>query len=280
MNLDIRPMSRTDLDAALGWARDEGWNPGLGDAAPFHAQDPSGFRMGWLGTVRIGCISVVKYGAGFAFLGLYIVHPAHRGQGHGKTIWDAGIASAGSRTIGLDGVPAQQENYRKSGFAFAHGSARWSGVFRGSVAERSHVRPVSSHDFAEIAAFDLRHVAAPRDAFLREWVSPSPGRQTEGYFEDGALRGYGTIRRCVSGWKVGPLFAETPPIAEALLATLAMPAGPDPVFIDVPEPNAAAVEMVKRIGFTPAFETARMYRGPAPLLPIDSIFGTTTLELG
>jgi hypothetical protein len=59
MNLSIKPMSRADLDAALSWARDEGWNPGLDDAGAFYAQDPGGFLMGWLGTVRVGCISVV-----------------------------------------------------------------------------------------------------------------------------------------------------------------------------------------------------------------------------
>lgn len=273
-------MSRADLEVALGWARDEGWNPGLDDVGPFHAQDPSGFLMGWLGTVRIGCISVVKYGTGFAFLGLYIVHPAHRGKGYGKAIWDAGIASAAGCTIGLDGVPAQQENYRKSGFVFAHGSARWGGTLRGLVATRSYVRPVMPDDFPAVAAFDARHVAAPREAFLRAWLAPSPTRQTEGFFENGVLRGYGTIRRCVSGWKIGPLFAETPAIAEALLATLVTPAGTDPVYIDIPAPNIAAVEMVQRLGFAPSFDTARMYLGPAPALPLASIFGITTLELG
>ena len=105
MSLTIKPMSLADLERALGWAADEGWNPGLDDAAPFHAQDPSGFLMGWLGAEPVGCVSVVKYGERFAFLGLYIVRPAHRGKGYGKAIWDAGIASAGARTIGLDGVP-------------------------------------------------------------------------------------------------------------------------------------------------------------------------------
>lgn len=280
MNLDIRPMSRADLDVALRWARDEGWNPGLDDAGPFFAQDPGGFLMGWLGTVRVGCISVVKYGADFAFLGLYIVHPAHRGKGFGKAIWDAGIASAAGRTIGLDGVPAQQDNYRKSGFAFAYGSARWGGTLRGLVTARSYVRPVTPDDFFAIADFDCRHTPAPREKFLGAWLAPSPTRQTEGYFEDGRLRGYGTIRRCVSGWKIGPLFAETPAIAEVLLATLVTPAGTDPLFIDVPGPNGAAVEMVKRLGFTPTFETARMYLGPAPDLPLPQVFGITTLELG
>ena len=112
MKLDIRPMSRADLDVALRWARDEGWNPGLDDAGPFFAQDPGGFLMGWLGTVRVGCISVVKYGADFAFLGLYIVHPAHRRKGLGKAIWDAGMAdlaadlSARHRVPVVDGVAA------------------------------------------------------------------------------------------------------------------------------------------------------------------------------
>jgi len=280
MKFEIRPMSRADLDAALGWARDEGWNPGLDDAAPFYAQDPSGLLMGWLGTVRVGCVSVVKYGASFAFLGLYIVHPAHRGKGYGKRLWDASLASVPGRTVGLDGVPAQQENYLKSGFGFAHRSARWGGVPSGRVARRSQVRPLSSADFAAVAAFDRRYVAAPRDAFLAAWLAPSASRLVEGYFEREQLRGYGAIRRCVTGWKIGPLFAETPEIAENLLAKLITTADSDPVFIDVPEPNRAAVDLVQRLGFTAAFETARMYLGPPPALPLEQIFGITTLELG
>jgi GNAT superfamily N-acetyltransferase len=280
MSLEIRPMSRADLDVALGWARAEGWNPGLDDAGPFYAQDPSGFVMGWLGTLRIGCVSVVKYGADFAFLGLYIVLPAFRGKGYGKAIWDAGLASAPGRTIGLDGVVAQQDNYRRSGFALAHKSARWGGTLRGLVAKRSYVRPVTPDDMAALLAYDRTHVAADRTPFLTAWLAPSPTRQTEGYFEDGRLRGYGTIRRAVDGWKIGPLFADTPAIAEALLATLVAPADTDSVFIDVPEPNAAANDMVRRLGFSPSFETARMYLGPAPALPTERIFGITTLELG
>lgn len=280
MNLSIKPMSRADLDVALGWARDEGWNPGLDDAGAFYAQDPSGFLMGWLGTVRVGCISVVKYGSDFAFLGLYIVHPAHRGKGYGKAIWDAGIASAAGRTIGLDGVVAQQHNYRKSGFVFAHKSARWGGSLRGLVTTRSFVRPIAGADLDAVLAYDRKHVAAHREPFIKAWLAPSPSRQTEGYFEGGTLRGYGSIRRCVDGWKIGPLFADTPAIAETLLATLVTPAATDNIFIDIPEPNRAAVEMARRLGLTPAFETARMYLGPAPDLPLDEIFGITTLELG
>jgi hypothetical protein len=52
------------------------------------------------------------------------------------------------------------------------------------------------------------------------------------------------------------------------------------IFIDIPEPNRAAIAMARRLGLTPAFETARMYLGAAPQLPLHEIFGVTTLELG
>jgi hypothetical protein len=52
------------------------------------------------------------------------------------------------------------------------------------------------------------------------------------------------------------------------------------VFLDVPEPNQPALGLAARYGLTPAFETARMYRGAAPALPLDRIYGITSFELG
>lgn len=281
MSNDIRPMGLRDLEVALGWARDEGWNPGLDDAPAFHAADPDGFLMGFVGGVPVSCISVVKYDDHFAFLGLYIVRPPYRGRGLGKAIWDAGVSSAGERTIGLDGVPAQQGNYRASGFALAHRSARWGGRLRGGLTPPPHVRPLTEPDGQAVLAYDCAHFPASRTTFLTQWLGRSATRQTEGFFDHSdRLRGYGSIRRCTEGWKIGPLFADTPEIADALVASLATHAAGDRVFIDVPEPNTAARALAERLGFTPAFETARMYRGPAPVLPLDHIFGITTLELG
>jgi hypothetical protein len=37
----IKTMSRKELDIAVDWARQEGWNPGLYDADAFYAQDPN-----------------------------------------------------------------------------------------------------------------------------------------------------------------------------------------------------------------------------------------------
>ena len=52
------------------------------------------------------------------------------------------------------------------------------------------------------------------------------------------------------------------------------------IFLDVPEPNAAAVALAERMGLEPVFETARMYRGAAPEIDLSRIFGVTSFELG
>jgi len=97
-----------ELGTALDWAAAEGWNPGLEDAEAFFASDPAGFFVARDGDRPIAAISVVNHSETFAFLGLYIVTPSYRGQGIGLRLWNHALAHAGARTIGLDGVEAQQ----------------------------------------------------------------------------------------------------------------------------------------------------------------------------
>ncbi|MGE4340126.1 MAG: GNAT family N-acetyltransferase, partial [Pigmentiphaga sp.] len=124
----IRPMRHDELGLMLEWARAEGWNPGLHDADAFHATDPDGFLLAQVDDQPVSCISAVRYGSHFGFLGFYIVPPELRGQGHGAAVWHAALARLEGRQIGLDGVPAQQENYRRSGFTLAHRNIRFEGT--------------------------------------------------------------------------------------------------------------------------------------------------------
>ena len=82
----IRNADQYAFQVAVEWAANESWNPGLDDLPPFYAADPDGFLMGYIGDEPVACISVVRYGAEFGFLGFYIVSPAHRGQGCGWKI--------------------------------------------------------------------------------------------------------------------------------------------------------------------------------------------------
>lgn len=276
----IATMTRDDVDVAIAWAAAEGWNPGWHDAASFHAADPGGFLVGRLRDEPVATISVVRYGATFAFLGLYIVSPGHRGRGYGHALWQAGLARLAGRTIGLDGVVAQQDNYRKSGFALAYRNVRYQGAGGGRSARDPRVVPLASLPMAGTIAYDRACFPDDREAFLRAWVAQPQGTAL-GIVEDGRLAGYGVVRPCRSGCKVGPLFADRPALADALLDALAARVPRDaPFFLDAPEPNADAIALARDRGMTVAFETARMYAGRAPDLPLARIFGVTSFELG
>ncbi|MFO1310867.1 MAG: GNAT family N-acetyltransferase [Burkholderiales bacterium] len=276
----IRQLAPRDIGLCVDWAAAEGWNPGLHDAACFAAADATGFFAGCLNGEPVATISVVKYGATFAFLGLYIVAPAQRGRGYGLALWNHALATARGRNVGLDGVVAQQDNYTRSGFALAYRNIRYRGL-RGSDAPLdARVVPLSRFRFEEIARYDRAFFPEARDAFLRAWIA-QPGAKAMAVEQAGRMGGYGVIRPCRTGFKIGPLFAEDASCAEALFHALTMrvPAGSG-IFLDVPEPNRAAIALAERHGMIPVFETARMYTGPAPRLPLTRLFGVATFELG
>jgi len=276
----IRTMTRQEVDIAVDWAAEEGWNPGLYDADCFYAADPNGFLVGLLDDEPIATISVVKYGDSFGFLGFYIVKPEYRGKGYGIQLWNAGLALLEGRTIGLDGVVAQQDNYKKSGFTLAYSNVRYQGCGGGHYPADSGIVPLSTLAFDDICAYDRPFFPDDRREFLKCWIN-QPQSTALGILRNNKLAGYGVLRICRSGYKVGPLFADSPECAEQLFLALNsyVPEGA-PVFLDVPAVNAAAVDLVTRHHMVVSFETARMYTGQSPDLPINRLFGVTTFELG
>ena len=276
----VRPMSGDEVDIAVEWAAAEGWNPGAGDATCFHKADAGGFLVGVLGEEPISTISVVRYGESFGFLGFYIVKPPYRGAGYGLRTWNAGLERLKGRVIGLDGVVDQQENYKRSGFAFAYNNVRYEGTAAGSAEDAPGVVALSTLPFEGIAAYDAAFFPEDRTRFLRCWIDQPRGRAL-GFVRDGALAGYGVLRPCRNGYKVGPLFADDAAVAESLFVALQADVRADaPVYLDTPAVNAEAVALARRHGMKPVFETARMYRGRAPELPLPRLFGVTSFELG
>ncbi len=276
----IRVMTRAEVDITVDWAAAEGWNPGLYDADCFYAADPNGFLIGLLGDEPIAAVSAVRYGDSFGFLGFYLVKPEYRGRSYGFRIGTAGLEYLGRRTIGLDGVVAQQENYKKSGFIVAHRNVRYQGTGDGRRQSDPGIVPLSTLPFDDVCAYDRPFFPDNRTRFLRCWIG-QPQSAALGILRDRTLAGYGVLRLCRSGYKVGPLFADTPEYAERLFSALEShaPEGA-PIFLDTPAVNSAAVDLAMRHDMAPVFETARMYLGKAPDLPLDRLYGVTTFELG
>jgi GNAT superfamily N-acetyltransferase len=276
----IRSMSRDELGIGIGWAADEGWNPGLHDGDSFYATDPGGFLIGLLDGEPIGMVSAVKYGAGFGFVGFYIVRPAWRGQGHGLALWQAAMARLQGRLIGLDGVVAQQDNYRRSGLQLAYNNVRHEGVPQRTAIHDPAVLPLAQVPFDELLRYDSAFFPEPREVFLRHWIEQR-GSVALGVRRDGGLAGYGVVRPCREAFKIGPLFADDAGLADRLLRSLvATLAAGARVQLDIPAVNSAAVALVAAHGLAPVFQTARMYTAAAPRLALERLYGVTSLELG
>ena len=277
-NLRIRVMRPEEIALASNWAAAEGWNPGLADAACFATVDPGGFLIGELDGAPAATISCVNYDERFAFLGFYIVRDDLRGRGYGLRIWNAAIARARPRTSGLDGVVAQQGNYRKSGFQLAYANIRYGGRVAPAAAAPAGIVPLADVPFATVAADDATVFPAPRASFLRAWIS-ARGHVGRALVRDGRLAAWGVIRPCRTGHKIGPLVADDRAAAEAVFAAL-VAAGPGEVFLDVPSVNRDAAALAHDHGLAPVFETARMYTGAIRPVRLERVFGVTTFELG
>jgi hypothetical protein len=279
-DFEVRVMTRPEMPMIIDWAAQEGWNPGLGDADCFFVADPGGFLLGVLKGEPIACISVVEYGDSFGFLGFYMVKAAQRGQGYGLRIWQAGLARLGGRTVGLDGVLAQQDNYRQSGFLLAYRTIRYQGSGGGVLTSDPDIIPLAMRPFDEICAYDQLFFPARRQRFLQCWIA-QPQSIALGCVQNGALAGYGVLRPCRQGYKIGPLCADSPALADRLFVALKAHAAPGaPIFLDTPEINPAAIALARQHKMSVVFETARMYKGQAPALSLNRLFGVTSFELG
>lgn len=279
-NYIVRRMNRQEIDIAVEWAAGEGWNPGLYDADCFYTADPNGFFIGLLDDQIVAVGSAVRYDDNFAFCGFYIVSSEYRGKGYGLTLTKERLAYVGNRNAGIDGVTNMLDKYARLGYKIAHNNARYQVDNLPSTSiNHSTIKPIADSLLPALFDYDRYHFPAPRQSFLEAWIK-QPHSLSLTWLEDGEIRGYGVIRPCRKGFKIGPLFANSPTIADQLFQALANHANGDTIYLDIPENNNDARALVDRYQMEKVFETARMYLKGQPNLKDNQIYGITTFELG
>ena len=276
---DVERMTRADVGVALEWAENEGWNPGLHDGDAFFAADPHGFFVLKIDGRPVATVSAIRYGPRFGFLGLYITSPEMRGRGYGVAVWRAGREHLEGRVIGLDAVVEQENTYARDGFVADHRTTRH--VLESTTrAPATHRRMVDARSLPleTLVEYERELFPAERSTFLAAWLA-MPGAVSWAFVDGDQLLGWALRRPCAGAYKVGPLFADEPEIADELLCALVADAA-DPIYLDIPDPNSAGRALAARHDMTPVFTTIRMYDGSPPPLDHDRIFGVTSLELG
>lgn len=285
MTGQVRSMTEAEVQTLLEWAATEGWNPGVNDAACFWKLDPDGFLAMDVGGRIVGGGAIIRHNPSFGFMGLFIVHPDFRGQQLGSQLWHARRDRLLERldsgaTIGLDGVDAMLPFYERGGFrAFTRHRRFEFTALVDPFAQDDDLVDLSQVNGTLLSSLDRQCFPGDRSRFLGDWIR-QPGAVALGLLEATSLQGFGVMRPCRSGWKIGPLFADNSWIAERLLKEFWRHAPGQAVYLDVPDNNPDALRLCRDHGMTEVFGCTRMYLGPPPDLAHEKIFGITTLEVG
>ena len=278
--LSIRRMNRSEIDLAIDWAEAEGWNPGIHDADCFYAADPNGFIIGLLNDEPVAMVSAVAYPDSYGFMGFYIVKPEFRNRTFGGQLVDVGLRYLENRCIGLDSVRPDLVSQQWPEFKPAYTNYRFKWVKDEQWPVTSEVVDLARAPFSSVMAYDREVFGFSRETFLKCWIS-RPGSRALGIIKDDKLSGYGVIRKCREGFKIGPLFANNAKFARALFKCLTTEVNMGgQIFLDTPERNPEAVAIAQSYGMTEVFRTTRMYNKQEPALPLDKWFGVTSFELG
>ncbi|MCP4550796.1 MAG: GNAT family N-acetyltransferase, partial [Bacteroidetes bacterium] len=168
----------------------------------------------------------------------------------------------------------------KSGFKLAYRNIRYQGIGGGNSSKNSEIVELSTLPFETIDTYNQPFFPANRSQFIKLWIS-QPECNALGIMQNGKFAGYGVIRKCHNGYKIGPLFADNPELSESLfLALKSKTSSSKPIFLDTPEVNQAAVALAEKYNMKVSFETARMYTGDFPDIPLNRLFGVTSFEIG
>ena len=81
------------------------------------------------------------------------------------------------------------------------------------------------------------------------------------------------------GWRIGPLLADTPPLAELLIRKLVSNLEAE-ILLDCSNLNPYANYLLSNMGFKEISKTYRMYKGVQPSCPMNQVYGLACLELG
>jgi hypothetical protein len=181
--------------------------------------------------------------------------------------------------VGIDGVLAMKDKYETVGFKLAYQNLRYVGIAKPCKVTNCCIE-IAAKDFDDIVNFDARFFPVERRVFLEVWLNQKDATALMTKDATGKICGYGVIRRCFRGHKIGPLFAEDSETAKRLFDALSASVVGEEVFLDVPQVNAAGVQLALFSDMQLVFSTVRMYTKQAPVLPLNQIYGVTSFELG
>jgi GNAT superfamily N-acetyltransferase len=258
--IHVRPMSTADLPLGMRLKTQAGWNQLEPDWLRFLELEPDGAFVAELDGVAVGTLASIGFGP-VAWIAMVLVDTAVRRRGVGRALMEHALAlldACGIATVRLDATPLGQPLYEQLGFATDHVLTRFEGVAPHSEAPE-RVQPARREHLSAILDLDRAVTRTERGKLLQRLYAeePAAARVVE---RDGILEGYLLARPGARARFVGPCIARGD-AGPLLLADAWHRYAGEPVFVDVPDGNTAAVAQARAAGLTPQRTLTRMSRG-------------------
>jgi predicted N-acetyltransferase YhbS len=279
--VSIRGMTPGDIAAGLALCRASRWNQTERDWRFFLTAAPHGALVAEEAGRVIGTVATCPYGP-FTWISMVLVDPAARGRHVGTTLLERGLALVGAdATARLDATPLGEPIYRKLGFAAEYRLARWClDATPSTIDRRSNARPVAPADWPAIREVDRRAFGASRADLLQRLADDAP-EYAHVVARDSRVHGYLFGRHGHNREHLGPLVADSPDTAAALLAAVLADHRDRRFYLDAPDDQREWRDVLASLGFTIERPFQRMHRGPLPTPgPPTSVYAIAGPEFG
>jgi GNAT superfamily N-acetyltransferase len=251
------PFARWHLEGALKLSQEMSW-PYLLKDWDFALQLGRGFVVTSAGAV-VGTALWWPYGDTHASAGMIIVSKAVQGRGYGARLMDALLAAARPRIITLNSTAEGMALYQRRGFVPIgiihqhHGIPRE----RHEAPAPCFVRAMAPSDIGAIVDLDHEATGWTRREMLNRLIEVGDGYVL---LRDGIPRGYAICRLFGRGHVIGPVVAERPSDARALIEAALAPLGSVFVRVDTSATSQLG-EWLEGIGLQQVSDATTMVLG-------------------
>ena len=266
MTLRIRPMTGADIPHGMGFKTVAGWNQTETDWERFLSLEPEGCFVAEADGEAVGTATTCRFGRDCGWIAMILVPPERRRHGIGSALFKHAVAyleSRGVRSVKLDATPVGRAVYLQVGFLDEYELQRREGV--APAVESRGVVPMTEAHLNAVRALDLPIYGADRSNLLIRLSEET--REGGGAFcgvfrnAQGKVEGYGMVRPGSRAAFVGPIVTRTEEAGVELFRWTMNRVAGQPVFFDIPLPNAVAVRLAHDHGFAVQRPFTRMYRG-------------------
>jgi GNAT superfamily N-acetyltransferase len=274
--LSLRRMEKKDLEMVMIWCKEEGWNVGKYDAHFYYLLDSTGHFLFLLDNQPVGAISVIQYSSQFLAIGPFIVKKEYRNKGYGTQIWHHAMEllekNSGATSV-LYSVPAQISRYEKSGFKQDYYNQRWQKKLTANidsdsveVKEAEGIKYLDSNMLESVINYDQIIFSVSREKLLSMMIKSQNVTGFVSTGDKGEITGFGLVRPCIEGYRVGPLYADTIKNAQDLFSFLLKTVDNSTVFIDAPTSNPYLESFAQYFNLDRVSEadTVAMFKGEVP----------------